>query len=124
MIPDFGALTLFALVVFFAVYFHTVTGFVLAMIGMGLASGAGVVSVATLASVISLVTLVNSGVALRGNVQHVPWKISWMMVAGVLPASVLGVLLLDYLSSEATDVIQVLLGLVIVYGGVSLAWRP
>ncbi len=47
-----------------------------------------------------------------------------MMTLAVLPASVLGVVLLDYLSSEAADVIQVLLGLVIVYGGLNFAWRP
>lgn len=43
---------------------------------------------------------------------------------GVIPASILGVLVLEYLSSEATDIVQLLLGAVIVYGGVSFAWRP
>lgn len=94
------------------------------MIIMGLASAASMVSVATLASVVSIVTLINSGVALRGNLHHVPWKATGPMVIAVLPASVLGVVLLEYLSSEAADVIQVLLGLVIAYGGLSLAWRP
>src|SRR5690606_34403265 len=122
MVPALSALIPFALVVLFAVYFHTVTGFGLAMIIMGLASG--MVSVATLASVISIVTLMNSGVALRGNLHHVPWKATAPMAIAVLPASVLGVVLLDYLSSEAADVIQILLGLVIAYGGLSLAWRP
>ncbi|TEA78877.1 sulfite exporter TauE/SafE family protein [Allopusillimonas ginsengisoli] len=123
MVPDLGALVPFALVVLVAVYFHTVTGFGVAMVIMGLASSAGIVSVATLASVVSIVTLMN-GVALRGNLHHVPWKIVGVMAVAVLPASVVGVLLLDYLSSEAADVIQVLLGLIIVHGGVSLAWRP
>ncbi|NYT60026.1 sulfite exporter TauE/SafE family protein [Alcaligenaceae bacterium] len=124
MIPALSALVPFALVVLFAVYFHTVTGFGLAMIIMGLASATGMVSVATLASVVSIVTLMNSGVALRGNLHHVPWKAVNPMLVAVLPASVLGVVLLDYLSSGAADAIQVLLGLVIAYGGLSLAWRP
>lgn len=124
MIPELSALAPFAIVVLVAVYFHTVTGFGLAMIIMGLASGAGIVSVATLASVVSIVTLMNSALALRGNLHQVPWAVMGVMVLAVLPASLLGVLVLDYLSSEAADVIQVLLGLVIAYGGVSFAWRP
>lgn len=94
------------------------------MIIMGLASGTGMVSVTTLASVVSIVTLMNSGVALRGNLHHVPWRATAPMVAAVLPASVLGVVLLDYLSSEAADLLQIMLGLVIVYGGLNFAWRP
>ncbi|MBF6618269.1 MAG: sulfite exporter TauE/SafE family protein [Candidimonas sp.] len=124
MVPEISLLLPFALVVLFAVYFHTVTGFGLAMIIMALASGASIVSVATLASVVSIVTLMNSGVALRGNLHHVPWQATGPMVLAVLPASVLGVVLLDYLSSEAADIIQVLLGLVIAFGGLNFAWRP
>lgn len=124
MVPALSSLVPFALVVLVAVYFHTVTGFGLAMIIMGLASGAGIVSVATLASVVSIVTVMNSAVALRGNIHHIPWSVTGVMVVSVLPASVLGVVLLNYLSSEAADVIQVLLGLVIICGGLNFAWRP
>ena len=124
MVPDLAVLIPFALVVFVAVYFHTVTGFGLAMIIMGLSAGAGFLSVAALANVVSLVTLVNSAVALRGNMHHLPWRETLVMTLAVLPASVLGVVLLNLLSAEAADVIQVLLGALIIYGGVSLAWRP
>ena len=124
MVPDLAVLVPFAIVVFVAVYFHTVTGFGLAMIIMGLSAGAGFLSVAALANVVSLVTLVNSAVALRGNMHHLPWRETTVMTLGVLPASVLGVVLLNLLSAEAADVIQVLLGALIIYGGVSLAWRP
>ncbi len=117
-------LFLFCLIMAVAVYVHTVTGFGLAMIVMGLASGLGVYSVATMATVISVVTLLNSAVALRGNVHHVPRGATRVMALAVLPSSVLGVLLLDYLSADLSRVVQVLLGLVIIYGGVSMAWRP
>jgi uncharacterized membrane protein YfcA len=123
-VSDWTVIAPFAIVVAVAVYFHTVTGFGLAMIVMGVASGMGIASVATLAAVISIVTLLNSAVALRGNLHHVNWRIARGLVAGVLPASVLGVILLEYLSSAATDLVQLLLGLVIIYGGVNFAWRP
>jgi len=124
MIPDLAVLLPFALVVFVAVYFHTVTGFGLAMIIMGLSAGAGFLSVAALANVVSVVTLLNSVVALRGNMHHLPRRETLTMTIAVLPASVLGVILLNFMSVEAAGVIQVLLGALIVYGGVSLAWRP
>ncbi len=124
MVPELSAIVPFALVVIVAVYFHTVTGFGLAMIIMGLASGAGIASVATLANVVGIVTLMNSAFALRGNLHHLPWPVAGVMMTAVLPASVLGVVLLNYLSSVAADLIQVLLGLVIAYGGLSFAWRP
>ena len=121
---DWAVIAPFAAIVAVAVYFHTVTGFGLAMIVMGAASGMGVAAVAALASVISIVTLLNSAVALRGNLQHLNWRIAGGLIAGVLPASVLGVILLEYLSTAATDIVQLLLGLVIIYGGVNFAWRP
>ncbi|MBB5216044.1 TSUP family transporter [Parapusillimonas granuli] len=124
MLPDGFLLASFVAIVLVAVYFHTVTGFGLAMIIMGLAGGMGVASVAALASVISLMTLVNSALALRGHLHHIDWRIAAAMIAGIVPASVLGVLALDYLSSTAADAVQILLGLVIVYGGVSFALRP
>lgn len=124
MIPGLSVLAPFILIVVVAVYFQTVTGFGLSMIVMGLAGGMGIASVATLASVVSIVALVNSGVALRSTHHHIQWRLAWCMVAGVVPASLLGVVLLNYLSGAAADLIQLLLGLVIVYGGVNFAWRP
>ncbi len=124
MIPGFTVLVPFILIVVIAVYFQTVTGFGLSMIVMGLAGGMGIASIATLASVVSFVGLVNSGVALRSTHRHIDWRLAWCMVAGVVPASMFGVVLLNYLSGAAADIIQLLLGLVIVYGGVNFAWKP
>ncbi|TEA78937.1 sulfite exporter TauE/SafE family protein [Allopusillimonas ginsengisoli] len=124
MIPGITVLVPFILIVVAGVYFQTVTGFGLSMIVMGMAGGMGVASVATLASVVSIVALVNSAVALRGTHHHINWRLIGYMVAGVLPASVLGVIVLDFLSDSAADIIQLLLGLVIAYGGINFAWRP
>lgn len=124
MFPDLAVLIPFLLIVVVAVYFQTVTGFGLAMIVMGLASGMGIATVAELASVISIVALINSAVALRGNLHHVEWRSAGSLTLGVLPASILGVILLEYLSAEASDIVQILLGVLIVYGGISMAWRP
>lgn len=124
MIPDYSILLPFVCVVAVGVYFNTVTGFGLAMIIMALANGMGLASVADLASIISMVTLVNSAVALKGNMHHLDWRIARRVILGVLPASILGVLVLDYLSEAAADIVQVLLGAVVIYGGMNFAWQP
>jgi uncharacterized membrane protein YfcA len=124
MIPELSILIPFACVVIVGVYFNTVTGFGLAMIIMALANGMGLASVADLATIICLVQLVNSAVALKGNMYHLDWRIARVVILGVLPSSILGVLLLDYLSAAAADVVQMLLGVVVIYGGMNFAWRP
>ncbi|MDN3520346.1 sulfite exporter TauE/SafE family protein [Halomonas ramblicola] len=105
-------------------YFQTVTGFGLGMIVMGATSGLEVAPVASVAAVVSLMTLANSAVALPGKLGHLDPRVTAATIAGILPAIVAGVLLLDYLSGSAASVVRVALGLVVIYGGVSLVLRP
>lgn len=107
-----------------AAYFQTVTGFGLGMIVMGATSGMHLASVASVAAVVSLVSLANSVVALPGRMQQLDWRAARAAVLGILPAIVGGVLLLEYLSSAAANLLQLLLGAVIVHGSVSFALRP
>lgn len=105
-------------------YFQTMTGFGLGMIVMGACSGLDLAPLPLAASMVSLVTLANSAVALHGRWHHVDWPAARAIMLGVLPAIVGGVLLLDYLNDGATLLLQGLLGLVIGYSGLSFALRP
>lgn len=107
-----------------ATYFQTVTGFGLGMIVMGATSGMNLLPVATVAAVVSLVTLANSAVALPGRMHGIDWRAARAATLGSLPAIVGGVLLLEYLSSAAAGVLQLILGIVIVQGSVGFALRP
>lgn len=107
-----------------ATYFQTVTGFGLGMIVMGATSGMNLLPVATVAAVVSLVTLANSVVALPGRMHGIDWRAARAATLGSLPAIVGGVLLLEYLSSAAAGVLQLILGIVIVQGSVGFALRP
>ncbi|MCP3019914.1 sulfite exporter TauE/SafE family protein [Cupriavidus basilensis] len=107
-----------------ASYFQTVTGFGLGMIVMGATSGLDLAPVATVATLVSLVTLANSAVALPGKLHHIDWRAAGAATLGILPSVVVGVLILDYLSSAAAGILQWLLGAVVLYGGVSAALRP
>ena len=107
-----------------ATYFQTVTGFGLGMIVMGATSGMNLLPVATVAAIVSLVTLANSAVALPGRMHGIDWRAARAATLGSLPAIVGGVLLLEYLSSAAAGVLQLILGIVIVQGSVGFALRP
>ncbi|WP_206952512.1 sulfite exporter TauE/SafE family protein [Trinickia acidisoli] len=107
-----------------ASYFQTVTGFGLGMIVMGAASGFGLAPVAGTATLLSLVTLANSATALPGKLHHIDWRAVGAATLGVLPAVVAGVILLDYLSASASSMLQLLLGLAVLYGGLSAALHP
>ncbi len=107
-----------------ATYFQTVTGFGLGMIVMGAASAFALAPLPDVATIISLVTLVNSAVVLHGRFGLVDWPAARAIVIGVIPAMVAGVLLLGYLSDNAARVLQFLLGMAIVLGGVVFALRP
>lgn len=105
-------------------YFQTVTGFGLGMIVMGATSGLNVAPVASVAAVVSLMTLTNSAVALPGKLKYLNLPVIAATVAGIVPATVIGVLLLDALSTSAVSVLRIALGLIVCYGGLSLVLRP
>lgn len=115
---------LLLLIIVIGTYFQTVTGFGLAMIVIGINSAVGLTSVPFIASVVSLVSLVNSGVALPRHLHHIDWRLANTTLLGVIPASVLGVVLLNFLNAQATSILEFLLGCVIGYSGISFALRP
>ncbi|VVD72473.1 membrane protein [Pandoraea cepalis] len=108
----------------FATYFQTVTGFGLGMIVLGGASGFGLAPVASVAILVSLVTLINSALALPGTLHHIDWRAVGAATLGILPSVVVGVLLFDYLNGTASNALHLLLGAVVLYGGIGSALRP
>ncbi|WP_137925052.1 sulfite exporter TauE/SafE family protein [Cupriavidus sp. 2SB] len=107
-----------------ASYFQTVTGFGLGMIAVGVVSGLHLAPVAVIAMVASLVTLANSAMALPGKLHHVDWRAVLFATIGILPSVVVGVLALEYLSQAASGILHFVLGAVVMYGGVTAAFRP
>ena len=109
----------FLAIVAVSTYFQTITGFGLGMIVMGAASGLDLMPVAMIAAVNSMLSLANSAFALPGALHHIDWRITRAVLYGMLPAMVAGVLVLNYLDSYAL-ILKLLLGLAIIYGGVSV----
>ncbi|KWF64638.1 sulfite exporter TauE/SafE family protein [Burkholderia pseudomultivorans] len=105
-------------------YFQTITGFGLGMIVMGATSGFGLAPLATVATLMSIVSLANGATALPGRLHHIDWRAVGAATLGILPSVVAGVLLLECLSRSAADLLQLILGAVVLYGGLSAALRP
>ncbi|RTZ45720.1 sulfite exporter TauE/SafE family protein [Candidimonas sp. SYP-B2681] len=109
----------------FATYFQTVTGFGLSIIVIGVTSGLDLVPLSMSASVVSLVSLMNCALALPPKkLSEVNWRVTYAVLVGAIPASIAGVVLLDYMSSGATTTLQLLLGAVIIFSGVQCVLKP
>lgn len=72
-------------------YFQTVTGFGLGMIVMGATSGFGLAPLATVATLMSIVSLANGATALPGRLHHIDWRAVGAATLGILPSVVAGV---------------------------------
>lgn len=114
----------FLLIVALATYVQTVTGFALGMIIMGAVSGLELAPIAFTAAVVSLLMLANCTIALRTGHRHIDRKAVGLCLLGLLPAMVIGVLLLEYLSAAAAHWLQLFLGVAIVYCGIAIAMKP
>ena len=104
---------LFVLFAGFAAYVHTISGFALGMIIMGAATALELTSVPVAAAVVSLVTLVNGLFALPGSFHKIYWRGTTAAMLGILPAMVLGVLLLNFFTETAYQILKLLLGVTI-----------
>lgn len=118
------AVSFLLFVIALGTYFQTLTGFGLAMIVIGISSGLALTSVPFIATVVSLISLANSAIALPKHLHRVDWRIANVTLLGIVPSSILGVILLDYLNSQATSILEFLLGTLIVYSGARFALRP
>lgn len=113
----------FMMVVAAAGYFQTVTGFGFSMIILGAMTGLGYLSIPTTAAIVNLLAIVNCATALPGRTGQLDGRLIRWIAAGMLPAIPLGLLLLSFLSATASDVLQAALGVLVLYGGISVVWR-
>ena len=105
-------------------YIQTVSGFAIALIIAGGATALGLASVAFTANVISFVALANTAVAVHSRHSHIDLKILASASIGVLIVSGVGLTLLNHLSSSSIDLLEILLGVVILASGAMLMFRP
>lgn len=105
-------------------YVQTVSGFAIALIIAGGVTTLGLASVAFTANVISFVALANTAVAVHSRHSHIDMKIMIYASIGVFVLSGVGLMLLDLLSSNSIDLLEILLGIVLLGSGALLMFRP
>ena len=110
----------FMAIIAVATYVQSVAGFALGMIVMGTVTTFNLVPIAFTSVVISFVTLINSIFILKGSIQQLNRRLILLTVAGMLPGLIIGLTLLEFLSSEYNQMLQNILGIAIIGAGISM----
>lgn len=110
--------------VFVGSYVQSVTGFAMGMIVIAVVGASGVISLPVLTAAASLITMVNVAVALIGHTHAIDRRIFVWLGVGQIPAIGVGVALMTRLDSDARGLLQLLLGLFITLGCLSMMIRP
>ncbi|WP_104403174.1 sulfite exporter TauE/SafE family protein [Vibrio penaeicida] len=116
-------LILLLVIIAIGTYFQTVAGFGIAIIIIGLTSAFQLYNLPVVAAIISLITIANCLVALKGIGRQTPWRKWAFTILGVIPGVYVGLLGLNHLSGEAISTLEFLLGCIILYSAISLFWR-
>ena len=114
----------FLLLVALGAAIQTISGFAMALIIIGGVTALGIAEVALAAAVVSIVSLVNTTVALRGCYRSIESQYVMWISLGMLPMTLVGILVLDYLAATASDFLRLLLGFVIILAGGLLMLKP
>ena len=118
------ALSVFAFALFLGSYVQSVTGFAMGMIAIAILGGVNLVSIGVVTAAVSLLSLLNAVLALRGQVRHIRWRFYALLAAGQIPAIGAGVWLQTTLGRDALWLLELLLGAFIVLGSLSMMLRP
>lgn len=121
---DLAVLLPFLLIIAFASYVQTVTGFALGMIVMGCVTMFGLLPIAFTSVIISIVSFINGVVALKGNSKAVDIKRVVLTCSALFPMTLVGLWLLNYLSSDMNQILQGLLGVTIIVAGFMIMLKP
>lgn len=124
---NFMSLTLLSLLFVIAAgtYIQTATGFGFGLIVMGIGGAFGLLPIADLAFIASTLSLVNGLSGLYGGVwRHAMFRQMLAFLVVALPMVALGLYWLDQLGQHALDVLQGLLGCVMILVCISSLLRP
>jgi uncharacterized membrane protein YfcA len=110
--------------VFVGSYVQAVTGFAMGMIVIAVVGASGTIGLPVLTAAASLITMVNVAFALVGHTQAIDRRIFLWLGVGQIPAIGLGVAVMTVLDAGARNLLQVLLGLFITLGCLSMMIRP
>ena len=114
------ALVGFLCIVGIGSYLQAFSGFALGIFVLGAVVMLQLVSLETTAIAINIMMVVNTGVALHGNVHRMNQKLFARTMIGIIPGVPVGLWLLDTLSARSTQLLQFTLGVVVLLTGALL----
>ncbi|MCK5809645.1 MAG: sulfite exporter TauE/SafE family protein [Cocleimonas sp.] len=115
---------IFLLAIAIGAYVQTVTGFAMGLIIMGITASLQLMPISFIAAVISLTGLTNVILAVYKNHHHINWPLIRIIMIGFMPALFAGLALLYFLDKTSTQLLQLILGIVIILGGILLVLKP
>lgn len=121
---EISALILFLAMALIGSYVQSVTGFAMGLLMIAVMIASGLVEVPFMAAVISLLTLTNILLSLRGHVHQIARTLFVWLAISVVPGVAAGVFLLTVLERREMALLEGLLGLFIVGGSVAMLVRP
>ena len=124
MSVDASSLLIFLAIVFLGSYVQAVAGFAMGMIIVAVLGGLRVFDIPTLAAIVSLVTILNVVLALRGQTHHIHRPLFLWLALGQVPALFFGVQLMQWLDGNTRWILEVCLGLFITGGSLSMMLKP
>ncbi len=112
------------LAVFIGSYIQAVAGFAMGMIIVAVVGGFGLLDVPSLAAVVSLLTILNVVLSLRGHLHHIHMPLFKWLALGQVPAVFLGLILMTWMDGHTRWVLELALGVFITAGGLSMLLKP
>ena len=110
--------------VFLGSYVQSVAGFAMGMIVIAICGAEGTIPLPELAAIVSLLSFANIVVALKGRTRFVDRTFFRWLAVGQLPAIILGFWAMTVLDRNAQWLLEVLLGVFIACGSLSMMIRP
>lgn len=122
---DIASTIILLVVVFLGSYFQALTGFALGIVLMGYVALFSTMPLAIAASMLTILGLVNTLSSLgKGGWGRVDWAMILRLGLGVVPGTIAGLFLLENLKAGYAAILQLILGVTIIFAAVSLIIKP
>jgi uncharacterized protein len=121
---DVMALALFLAIVMIGSYVQAVAGFAMGLLIIAVCASAGLYDLEAVAATVSLLSLANILLSLRGHYHLVQGRTLRLLAVGQLPAIGVGIWLLATLNANAAAWLELLLAAFLVAGSSAMMMRP
>ena len=121
---DSWELLYFSVMVVIATAVQTITGFALGLILVALCTAFGIMSVIDCAAIVSLVSMMNTGLLLRRSYRDLNGHVVMAIMLGLIPTLLLGFYWLDQVGRDQVSLLRTIIGAMVLVAGTTLMLRP